>query len=420
MIKLYYYLSVLVDYLLLSWLTQVVPILKLRRQFEEKNPSLKSLPACSTWLHVSSEGELEQAMSVLEHHFAHSLGSCLLLITSPSVEKKALKLQSLWPDLHIVRLPLVTRRAWFKNDLLALAKPKNFFMVRYDFFPVLLKMACDPTVHSTLLNGTLKGKHKSAWSQYWHESLYACFDTIYWASPLEIDRLEDHGISLYEDKKRVGDFRHERVLKRQKDQNNLHALHDKNSFEELLLRYPFDKRIIFGSVWNLEISHLLDTLKRLLSSGHFIFLAPHHLKGEDIEQIKKQLSASGLEYHVWSGEHEFKPCALILCELPGLLCELYPHFAHAYVGGGFGRSVHSLIEAYWAGAQVYCGPKVHRSTEYDFILSYSPDMIHLLQDPQGLTRLDDVIKLKKHKKASVHERARQDLEKGCQVRDSFA
>ena len=66
----------------------------------------------------------------------------------------------------------------------------------------------------------------------------------------------------------------------------------------------------------------------------------------------------------------------------GILCELYPFFSHAYVGNGFGESVHSLMEPFLANCFVICGPKIQRSTEYDLISQSHPDHLHILTTPQ--------------------------------------
>ena len=42
-------------------------------------------------------------------------------------------------------------------------------------------------------------------------------------------------------------------------------------------------------------------------------------------------------------------------------------FGHAFVGGGFGVSIHSVMEPFLAKSKVMCGPKVNRSTEFDMI-----------------------------------------------------
>ena len=69
----------------------------------------------------------------------------------------------------------------------------------------------------------------------------------------------------------------------------------------------------------------------------------------------------------------FSPVSLML--VPGIFCELYANFGQAYVGGGHLKSIHSVLEPYLGGAQIYCGPKTYRSTEFDFILGHSPKTI---------------------------------------------
>ncbi|MBP5297342.1 MAG: hypothetical protein J6Y94_08450, partial [Bacteriovoracaceae bacterium] len=86
--------------------------------------------------------------------------------------------------------------------------------------------------------------------------------------------------------------------------------------------------------------------------------------------------------------------SVVLLTVPGVLCELYTCFGHAFVGGGYGRSIHSLLEPYWAGCMLYGGPKVFRSTEYDYVVQNSPAWIHLLADaadfyPTCLAHLPD-------------------------------
>ena len=67
-------------------------------------------------------------------------------------------------------------------------------------------------------------------------------------------------------------------------------------------------------------------------------------------------------------------------QIKGVLCELYSYFDQAYIGGGFGVSVHSLLEPYLSGCQVVCGPKVSRSSEYLWISENSNDSIRVAND----------------------------------------
>jgi 3-deoxy-D-manno-octulosonic-acid transferase len=64
-----------------------------------------------------------------------------------------------------------------------------------------------------------------------------------------------------------------------------------------------------------------------------------------------------------------------------MLCELYQYFDCAYIGGGYEKSIHSVLEPFLMGAKVLCGPKIHRSTEYDYIHEVAPDEIVVLNNP---------------------------------------
>src|SRR5690606_14635757 len=69
-----------------------------------------------------------------------------------------------------------------------------------------------------------------------------------------------------------------------------------------------------------------------------------------------------------------------LLEQPGRLLELYPQFNFAYVGGGFGRSIHSVLEPLLAGCWSVCGPRIHRSTEFDLGQELLPGQLKVVSD----------------------------------------
>jgi len=60
---------------------------------------------------------------------------------------------------------------------------------------------------------------------------------------------------------------------------------------------------------------------------------------------------------------------------PGLLCDLYPFFDLCFVGGGFGKGIHSVLEPYIGGCDVLCGPNVSRSSEFSFIKGINPTKV---------------------------------------------
>jgi 3-deoxy-D-manno-octulosonic-acid transferase len=131
----------------------------------------------------------------------------------------------------------------------------------------------------------------------------------------------------------------------------------------------------------------------LLDKKVHLTLVPHKLG----PQWKELLVARGFDVleitSTWNGEisGSSKPQIVVL-NLKGVLCELYSVMGHAYVGGGFERSVHSVLEPFVAGCKILCGPKVHRSTEVEAIESVAPLALTAIPDQTRLrTAYTDLI-----------------------------
>ncbi|MCR9204767.1 MAG: hypothetical protein NXH75_09330, partial [Halobacteriovoraceae bacterium] len=175
------------------------------------------------------------------------------------------------------------------------------------------------------------------------------------------------------------------ILKRQNEKEQLQSQNLFYEVDKHIQNYPWHNRIIFGSLWPIELSLFTTELINYFKEENlFVFIAPHHLSGESWEKIqsfKSQFEEAGLKTFLWTKESHSSglfEAQVILCQIPGLLCEIYPYFGHSYIGGGHGRSVHSLLEPYWGGGQLYFGPKTHRSTEFDFVQDESPKQQHVV------------------------------------------
>ena len=78
-------------------------------------------------------------------------------------------------------------------------------------------------------------------------------------------------------------------------------------------------------------------------------------------------------------------CLIIDCF--GLLSSIYRYGRYAWVGGGFGKSVHNTLEAAVYGIPVFFGPEVHKHREVrelirrglGFVLHSEEDFAALLQ-----------------------------------------
>jgi 3-deoxy-D-manno-octulosonic-acid transferase len=145
--------------------------------------------------------------------------------------------------------------------------------------------------------------------------------------------------------------------------------------ETLLLKYPSypklksvfsslprSKNFIFGNVWPEDIF-----LLQALPHEQKCLLVPHKLDEPIIKEITNRLSSLNLPFHILSDDTSPDSEAQIFILLKkGILCEFYAEFSKAYVGGGFGESIHSILEPLVAGCDgISCGPINDRSTEFD-------------------------------------------------------
>ncbi|MEX1099771.1 MAG: glycosyltransferase N-terminal domain-containing protein [Bacteriovoracaceae bacterium] len=341
---------------------------------------------------ISSEGELEQIKPVL----MESLNSKMLVelvFSSESVERACVALaRERAENLRILRMPLLgyfPGSAW-RDPVAWLSAPK-LCLCRYDFFPELMSYGSRREVEFILLAGSLKSYEKSEknlFAKSYYQKIYQNFDKIIASTELDQSRFKEK-FGLSAKTVRAFDFRPQSIDARlQAREGTLrHKFPQYDKFEAMLRPFAKRRRIVFGSFWERE-------LKAFHSKGadpktNFICLVPHKLDRGNIDKIKAGLQSldPGAPVYEWSSnqrenqavfESFQKNPGVVVLNLKGVLCELYASFGAAFVGGGHGISVHSLMEPFLAECLVYCGPKIHRSTEYDLIRENNPDRLRIV------------------------------------------
>jgi 3-deoxy-D-manno-octulosonic-acid transferase len=132
--------------------------------------------------------------------------------------------------------------------------------------------------------------------------------------------------------------------------------------QSFFAKAPFEKRFIFGNVWPEDIFLLKN-----FPSDYRCLLIPHKLDADIIKKMSAELDAHNLSYQILNENSiDDVDTQIIILLKKGVLCELYSDFSRAYVGGGFGESIHSILEPLVAGCKsIACGPVHFRSTEFD-------------------------------------------------------
>ncbi len=372
---------------LLILLKNVFPGLKKRIEFERKNSleeecrSFKKDGLVASYcFEVSSEGELEQVRPLIETFLKEKM-RLEILFASPSVESKCLKLARDNPDLlRVFRVPLATHFFLFQTAH-GFISAKKLIFCRYDFFPelLILKFFGKKLI---LVNGAA-GKKPS-----WFKSqVYKLFDVIVAANQSErqifIEREE------IEAKKVLSfDFRIPRIFERAKGAEALlSSIAPLQSYFEFLRNRPKNSLLILGSAWESDlIIFSSPEWREPIGRGEIhLLVVPHDLSKTTLGSLRTHLEALFPKVPVCEisdSVNEFNPeCpGIVLLNWRGILCELYTLSDLVYIGGGFARSIHSVLEPFLSGAKVFCGPKIHRSSEYDFVVEAKASEIQLLKN----------------------------------------
>jgi 3-deoxy-D-manno-octulosonic-acid transferase len=383
----------------LLWSIQFIPWLRERRLFESKNRYTVFTQTAHRCLEISSQGELEIIRPYLKIWLA--AGERLeILYASPSVEREMLELEKLHShQLRILRLPLLSFKnySWpFGADDTTLTRwisaPK-LYLVRYDFYPELISAALIKGMKLFLINGSLKNKtSKSAFFLFYLKPLYQMMEKV--VVPTVRDLQAFSFLPESEAKLAVLETRPLRIYERLANTEAFARKMPGWPILENFIRERSGLRLILGSAWPSDLAILLTRQFELefQRERSLCFIFPHKLDQASISAMEEQLwtKTPELKLH-YLRQGDVRECQKLLADfkqrpgpvmvlVKGILCESYAPFEVAYVGGGFERSIHSLLEPWVSRLRLVCGPKIHRSTEYDMIKEVTPQLLTLVQD----------------------------------------
>lgn len=361
--------------------TFLLPGLRRRFFLENKECTNRENLQASVCFQFASEGEFEQILPLASSLL--SKGENIELVhSSTSVLKNVKKLEQQYPNQvkrYLLRLlnPFgVGLRSW-------MTAPK-LVMCRYDFYPELLLLSYQK--HTVLVWASLikyrKGLH--FWQRYYYQKVLGLFEDIYASTVNDQKKI----FELTQKTSAVVDFRFLRIIERLQNAKVKidHVIPQFTLFREM----PASQKIILGSAWKEDL-FLLDAIPKDI----LVFFAPHNLTEKNYEWLRRSTRRKVLRLHSQTSKDEVikflenknQASLLIYLDFKGVLCELYTEFDFAYIGGGFGKSIHSVMEPFLAGCQVFTGPKVDRSTEFELIQEAFPQWIHKVHSKEEFANL---------------------------------
>jgi 3-deoxy-D-manno-octulosonic-acid transferase len=297
------------------------------------------------WFHCASLGEFEQGRPILES-LREKCPDHKILLTffSPSGYEKQ---KDYTGADHVMYLPLDTARN--ARHLFQTIHIEMAIFIKYEFWFHFLKGLKQEGVPAYLASCNFRPDQIFfRWYGGWYRKFFDFFTHIFVQQEASRLLLESHGLMHVSV---AGDTRFDRVKKVAITPYENKVLADFSVGKDV---------IVAGSTWEPDEQLLQEVSKKLSENTRWI-IAPHELSESHIAGLRKRFPKSVLFTELDHGIPEDTRVVIVNCI--GQLSYLYRYGTLAYVGGGFGKGIHNILEAATYGLPVFFGPNHHKFSE---------------------------------------------------------
>jgi 3-deoxy-D-manno-octulosonic-acid transferase len=317
-----------------------------RRGLWERLKEVSASERPVVWVHCSSLGEFEQGRPVIEKLRTAIPGIKILLsFFSPSgytVRKSYSECD--WVEY----MPLDTRRN--AKRFLDLVKPRMVLFIKYEFWYHHLLEIKNRNIPAFLISANFRENQVFfKWYGSWYRKILLSYKSIFVQNELSMDLLAGIGFdNVYV----AGDTRFDRVK----------SIMQKS--KEIKIAEEFSRNhfvIVAGSTWDKDEDLLFTSLRKTGDEVRLI-MAPHEISKVHLTKIKNEWN-DALIFYSEAGPHNVLNAKILVIDNVGMLSSLYKYGVLAYVGGGFGKGIHNILEAATYGMPVIFGPNYQKFQE---------------------------------------------------------
>lgn len=293
------------------------------------------------WFHCASLGEFEQAKPLINWFYQQQQCPIILSFFSPSGYTQK------------VNFPLARAVYYLPQDGPSSAKsfiqaiqPKLAFFIKYDFWYFHLQELKKQNIPHFLISGIFR-KDQLFFKPYGllHREMLENFTKIFVQDKASLSLLEKFNYTncIY-----APDTRFDTV-------KTISELNYSNDIIESFISK--NQCLIIGSSW-FKDEQLFSQCMDILDS-YKIIIAPHEVNQKRIAQLRKLFPSNSL----LSDPRELESSKVLIIDSIGKLSSIYRYANICYIGGGFGVSVHNILEAAVYGKVVLFGPNHTKSRE---------------------------------------------------------
>jgi len=298
------------------------------------------------WVHCSSLGEFEQGRPVIEK-IKKSFPQYRVLLTFFSPSGYEIRKNYSQVD-GVFYLPLDTLGN--AREFVKVVKPVMVFFIKYDYwfnYPKVLKSRHIPVF---LISAVFRpSQYFFQWYGTWFRKKLDAITWFFVQNEISLSLLKTigmHNASI------TGDTRFDRV----------------EEIASVIKEFPLVKQfcekakvMVAGSTWKEDEDVLIPFIHKESWKIKFI-IAPHDISPGRIQELCDQIGKSFIKYSDLTPENSNSADILIIDTI-GILAYLYRYATFAYIGGGFGVSIHNIQESITFGVPVFFGPNYHKFKE---------------------------------------------------------
>lgn len=293
------------------------------------------------WFHCASLGEFEQAKPLIDYYYNHENYPIVLTFFSPSGYT------------YKNNYPLARAVYYLPKDSPSHAKafiekinPRLVFFIKYEFWFFYLDTLKQQKIPVYLVSGIFRDNQ--IFFRFYgtlHRKMLSNFTHVFVQDQHSIDLLNKNG---FQNTSLAFDTRFDTV-------KQISELNFSNEIVE-----QFIKRkdcFIAGSSWLKDEKIIQQAYNQGIISK--LIIAPHEVNPSRIKQIQQLFPDSTL----LSNPLDIKKKKVLIIDSIGKLALLYRYGKTCYIGGGFGTSVHNVLEAAVYGKALIYGPNHKKSKE---------------------------------------------------------
>ena len=316
-----------------------------RKKWREELKSKIDKKSKYIWFHCASLGEFEQGRPLLEKIKTEKPQYKIILsFFSPSGYQARKDYQ--FADI-VCYLPFDS--AQNAKEFIEITNPSLVILVKYEIWYYFLERLNKNKIPTYLISAIFRPNQVffKFYGKTYRKAL-GFFDKIFLQTEESQNLLKKYN---FNNTLVCGDTRIDRVVDIAKEDYN----------NPIFKKFCKDKTcFVFGSTWEADeklISNFINT-----SAKEYVFIiAPHEITEGKLRNIEQNFK---IESQRLSKIEKLNPSTrLIIIDSIGLLSKLYRYAIIAYVGGGFGKGIHNILEAVVYEIPVIFGPNYKKFNE---------------------------------------------------------